>query len=62
MRTFGSLGRLRKASVEELAAVPGITDDLAAVIHAHLSAETVTPAVNVTTGEVIEDDGAGRPT
>lgn len=61
MRTFGSLGRLRKASVAELAAVPGITDDLAAVIHAHLSAETVTPAVNVTTGEVIDDDGPGRP-
>ncbi|HQR79772.1 MAG TPA: excinuclease ABC subunit UvrC [Actinomycetota bacterium] len=62
MRTFGSLGRLRKATVEELAAVPGIGDDLAAVIRQHLSAEVVVPAVNVTTGEVLHDDEPRRPT
>ncbi len=60
MRAFGSLTRLRKATPEELAAVPGITEELAGVIRAHLAAETVVPAVNVTTGEVIEDDGPGR--
>jgi len=60
MRAFGSLTRLRKATQEELAAVPGITDELAGVIRSHLASETVVPAVNVTTGEVIDDDGPGR--
>jgi excinuclease ABC subunit C len=57
MRTFGSLSRLRRASVEELAAVPGISSELASAIHKHLEHEQVTPAVNVTTGEVIGEDG-----
>lgn len=57
MRAFGSLTRLRKASVEELAAVPGISPELASAIHQHLASEKVTPAVNVTTGEVIGEDG-----
>ena len=57
MRAFGSLTRLRKASVEELAAVPGISAELASAIHQHLASEKVTPAVNVTTGEVIGEDG-----
>ncbi len=57
MRAFGSLTRLRKATVEELAAVPGISADLAEAIHQHLAGEKVTPAVNVTTGEVIGEDG-----
>ena len=57
MRAFGSLTRLRKASVEELAAVPGISAELASAIHQHLANEKVTPAVNVTTGEVIGEDG-----
>ncbi|MCU0278044.1 MAG: excinuclease ABC subunit UvrC [Candidatus Nanopelagicales bacterium] len=61
MRTFGSLSRLRKATVEELASVPGISAELAGAIAAHLASETVTPAVNVTTGEVIDQDGPGRP-
>ncbi len=60
MRTFGSLARLRKATPEELAAVPGITDELAGVIHSQLAAQTVRPAVNVTTGEVIDEDGTRR--
>ncbi len=60
MRTFGSLARLRKATPEELAAVPGITDELAGVIHSHLATQTVRPAVNVTTGEVIDEDGTRR--
>ena len=39
MRAFGSLTRLRKASVEELAAVPGISAELASAIHQHLASE-----------------------
>ncbi len=57
MRTFGSLSRLRRATIEELSAVPGISADLASAIHQHLAREQVTPAVNVTTGEVIGEDG-----
>ncbi len=61
MRAFGSLSRLRKASVEELESVPGINQALAEAIVAHMASETVAPAVNVTTGEIIDQDGAGRP-
>ncbi len=61
MRAFGSLSRLRKASVEELESVPGINHGLAEAIVAHMASEAVAPAVNVTTGEVIDQDGAGRP-
>jgi excinuclease ABC subunit C len=61
IRAFGSISRLRKATVEELAGVPGISDDLARAIHAHLAADRPAPAVNVTTGEVIGEDGGGRP-
>ena len=43
------------------AAVPGITDELAGVIHSQLAAQTVRPAVNVTTGEVIDENGTRRP-
>ena len=60
IRSFGSLSRLRKASLDELAEVPGISADLAQTIHDHLAKETPSPAVNVTTGEVIDDDGLGR--
>jgi excinuclease ABC subunit C len=61
MRAFGSLSRLRNATAEELAAVPGIGEDLARVVREHLADEVVAPPVNVTTGEVIEQDGPGRP-
>jgi excinuclease ABC subunit C len=61
IRTFGSLSRLRRATLQELSEVPGISAELAATIHGHLGAEVVTPAVNVTTGEVIDEDGPGRP-
>lgn len=60
IRSFGSLSRLRKATLDELAEVPGISADLAQTIHDHLAKETPSPAVNVTTGEVIDDDGLGR--
>jgi excinuclease ABC subunit C len=60
MRSFGTLTRLRKATLEELAQVPGISAELARTIHEHLAKDIPAPAVNVTTGEVIDDDGPGR--
>jgi excinuclease ABC subunit C len=54
---FGSVKRLRKATVDELADVPGIGPALAAVVAAELGAGESTPAVNLATGEVVEDEG-----
>lgn len=39
LRHFGSLTRIRAATVEDLAAVPGIPRSLAAVVHAHFDRE-----------------------
>ncbi|MGB7817968.1 MAG: excinuclease ABC subunit UvrC [Ornithinibacter sp.] len=63
LAAFGSVKRVRAASAQELAAVPGIGPALAAVIEAELGASThEVPAVNLATGEVVEDDpGGGRP-
>jgi excinuclease ABC subunit C len=53
---FGSVKRLRAASIEQLLEVPGIGAALAGTIHAALErASSTTPAgVNVTTGEVLD--------
>ncbi|HET6876751.1 MAG TPA: excinuclease ABC subunit UvrC [Jatrophihabitans sp.] len=60
MTRFGSLKRLRAASVEDLMEVPGIGRHTAEGIAAALSGgDQPVPAVNVTTGEVIEDGSAG---
>jgi excinuclease ABC subunit C len=56
IRSFGSLSRLRKATVEELAEVPGISQELANTIAQHLSQDVPAAAVNVTTGEVLDND------
>jgi excinuclease ABC subunit C len=55
LSTFSSLKKLREASVDEIAAVPGFGPDLA-----HRVAEALQigndqrePAVNMTTGEVL---------
>ena len=62
LRQFGSVKRLREASVDEIAAVHGIGPTLAETIRTRLTSdaqvtpaamETV-PAVNVTTGEVLD--------
>ncbi|MGG5257242.1 excinuclease ABC subunit UvrC [Phycicoccus avicenniae] len=59
LREFGSVKKIRAASVEELAGVPGIGPALAAVVAAELgSTDAGTPAVDPATGEVIEDEGA----
>ena len=51
---FGSLRKLRAATVEQIAEVPGIGPRTAAAIKAALAAQEAPVAVNVTTGEVIE--------
>ncbi len=57
LRQFGSLKRLRAASVDDIAEVPGIGPRTATAIVAALHNNDDTPAapaVNVTTGEVLE--------
>ena len=55
LRRFGSLKRLRAASVEEIAEVPGIGRRTAEAIAAALATTALSgPAVNTATGEVIE--------
>ena len=55
LRHFGSVKRLREASVEQIREVPGIGVALAATIHVTLQDATTqtAPTVNVTTGEVL---------
>jgi excinuclease ABC subunit C len=54
---FGSLKRLRAATVDDLLAVPGIGHRTAELIVTALreSERTSAPAINVTTGEVLDD-------
>ena len=54
LRQFGSLKALRAASVEEIATVPGIGPTIAASILNTLAATAPTPALNVTTGEILD--------
>ena len=57
---FGSIKRLRQAGVDDVATVPGIGRKTAEAIVTALAdtARDAVPAVNVTTGEVL--DGSGR--
>ena len=54
LKQFGSLKRLRAASVDEIASVPGIGPSIAQAIFDTLAAQESSPAINVTTGEIIE--------
>lgn len=56
LREFGSVKRLREATPEQIRAVPGIGPALATTVVAHLHREDgqPVPAVNLTTGEVLE--------
>ena len=57
LRRFGSLKRLRAATVDDILEVPGIGRRTAEAIVAALAAPAETPpAVNVTTGEVLDDN------
>jgi excinuclease ABC subunit C len=58
MRRFGSLKRLRAASVEDVKEVPGIGQRTAeAIVAALAAAPDAPPAVNVTTGEILDGTG-----
>jgi excinuclease ABC subunit C len=57
LKRFGSVKRISSASVDELADVPGIGPALAAVVAAELGSADTTPAVNLATGEVVDDEG-----
>jgi excinuclease ABC subunit C len=54
LRHFGSVKRLREASADDLTSVRGIGPALAETIAAHLAGAAPEPAVNLTTGEVLE--------
>ena len=54
LRQFGSLKRLRAASVEEVASVPGMGPATAQAVVDALAASAPAPAVNVTTGEILD--------
>jgi len=55
---FGSLKKLRQASVEEIAAVPGFGPKLAQSIKDALAATPQPEAVNTATGEILGDEPA----
>ena len=54
LRQFGSLKRLRAATAEELATVPGIGPTVAQAVVDALAASAPAPAVNTTTGEILD--------
>ena len=61
MSHFGSLKKLRQASVEEIAAVPGFGPKLAQSIKAALEATPQREAINTATGEIIGDEPLPHP-
>ncbi|GAB3675429.1 excinuclease ABC subunit UvrC [Angustibacter aerolatus] len=54
LKHFGSLKKLRAADAEQIAAVPGIGPATADAVVAALAGSRPEPAVNVTTGEVLD--------
>ncbi|MBA3233126.1 MAG: excinuclease ABC subunit C, partial [Propionibacteriales bacterium] len=58
LRHFGSLRKLRAATIDDIAALPGFgrrTAESIAVALAH-SGRTPTPAINMATGEILDPD------
>jgi excinuclease ABC subunit C len=55
LKHFGSLKRLRAAGAEEIAALPGFGPRTATAVVSALRGTTATPAIDPTTGEIIED-------
>ena len=57
LRHFGSLKKLRAASIDDIAALPGFGQRTAEAIAVALasSSRQGTPAVNTATGEIIDD-------
>ncbi|HSF25953.1 MAG TPA: excinuclease ABC subunit UvrC [Actinomycetes bacterium] len=62
MTRFGSLKRLRAATAEEIAAVPGIGPRTAAAVVIALAADHPSPAVDVGTGEILDATTDPTPT
>ncbi|MFI2186583.1 excinuclease ABC subunit UvrC [Streptomyces sioyaensis] len=59
LKHFGSLKKLRAATVDEICEVPGVGRKTAETVVAALAgAAPSAPVVNTATGEIIEDDGA----
>ncbi|WP_262412540.1 excinuclease ABC subunit UvrC [Actinacidiphila acidipaludis] len=62
LKHFGSLKRLRAATIDEICQVPGVGRRTAETVAAALaSAAPAAPAVNTATGEIIEDEPAAAP-
>jgi excinuclease ABC subunit C len=61
LRAFGSVKRLRAASVDEIAQVPGVGRRTAEAVHAALADAATTPAVDPSTGEIIDEVVAAGP-
>ncbi len=60
MRHFGSVRKLRAATAEEIAVVPGFGPRTAqAVVDALAATSGGVPAVNMATGEIIDDSDTG---
>jgi excinuclease ABC subunit C len=60
LKHFGSLKRLRAATVEEICEVPGVGRRTAEAVAAALASRTpAAPAVNTATGEIVEESGGG---
>ena len=53
LERFGSVAAIRKATVDEIAATPGIGSKIASIIESHLSS-IATRAINIETGEIME--------
>jgi excinuclease ABC subunit C len=53
LERFGSVAAIKKASVEDIAATPGIGSKIASIIETHL-ASVPTQSVNTETGEIME--------
>jgi excinuclease ABC subunit C len=58
LKHFGSLKRLRAATVEEICEVPGVGRRTAEAVAVALASRTpAAPAVNTSTGEIVEESG-----
>ncbi|MFF3300406.1 excinuclease ABC subunit UvrC [Streptomyces sp. NPDC001741] len=63
IKHFGSVKKLRQATIDQICEVPGIGRRTAESVAAALaSAAPAAPAVNTATGEIIEDDDGGSRT
>ncbi|MFF4672610.1 excinuclease ABC subunit UvrC [Streptomyces sp. NPDC001279] len=63
IKHFGSVKKLRRATIDEICAVPGIGRRTAESVAVALAAAApAAPAVNTATGEIIEEDDGGSTT